>query len=134
MGSTRPRLLSTTSTAAIEMIAAVPSASRIAAVTATASPTLGAGSSTQFTPPRRRETRAGSVSPRAEIGVGALLLRARGRHAHDERLSNVMSHERAHRPSIDRAVKNLRIVGSAVLLLNFREVRDFHFRCTSAAM
>jgi hypothetical protein len=31
-------------------------------------------------------------------------------------------------------VKNLRIVGSAVLLLNFHEVRGFHFCSTSVAM
>jgi hypothetical protein len=126
--------LNTTSTAAIEMVAAAPSDSRIAAVATTASPTFGARSSSPITALQRREMRAGITSPRAEICSNALLLPATGRHAHDEWSSHVMSSVKAHRPSIDRAVKNLRIVGSAVLLLNFREVRDFHFRSTSAAM
>ena len=34
----------------------------------------------------------------------------------------------------DTAVKNLRIAGSAVLLLNFREVRRFHFCSASVAV
>jgi hypothetical protein len=38
------------------------------------------------------------------------------------------------RHSTDMTVKNLRIVGSAVLLLNFHEVRGFHFCSTSVAM
>ena len=58
--------------------------------------------------------------------AGALQRATAGRPAHDE--------HGAVRPlapipvaEVDSAVKNLRITDSAVLLLNFREVRRFHF-------
>jgi hypothetical protein len=134
VGSTRHRLLSTTLAAAIETLAAAPSAARIAAFAATASPTAGDRISPTFRASHRQRARFESTPANAASGVDSLLHPVAGRHAHDERRSNTIALVRALRPSIARAVKNLRIVASAVLLLNFREVRDFHFCSTSAAM
>jgi hypothetical protein len=127
-------LLSTTFAAAIDTIAAAPSAAHIAALAAAVSPTDGDGiSPTKFALPLHA-AHSESTPQHAVRGVDSLLHPARGRHAHDERTSHVTPLVRALRPSMCRAVKNLRIVGSAVLLLNFREVRDFHFCSTSVAM
>ena len=166
MGSTRHRLLSTTSAAAIDTIAAAPSAASIAASAPIASPTSGDRISQRITTATPRATHAAGATRRhrrvaldrfdvhrhplrpAALALSFSASRAaarpsarhafpllhphRGRHALDEpRHSTPL--DGAHRPAIVRTVKNLRIVGSAVLLLNFREVRDFHFCSTGAA-
>ena len=168
MGSTRHGLLSTTSAAAIDTLAAAPSAASIAASAPIASPTSGDRISQRITTTAHHAlhaavavhhgpstTIASSVLHSDAVRAPALavwnsasatsasgtargafpLLRPHtGRHALDERRRRVTLRSPAHGPAIVRTVKNLRIVGSAVLLLNFREVRDFHFCSTSAAM
>jgi hypothetical protein len=55
------------------------------------------------------------------------LLRPRtGRHDLDEVRGSSTLRTSASRQITDIAVKNLRFIGSAVLLLNFREVGSFH--------
>ena len=133
MGSTRQGLLSTTSAAAIDTLAAAPSAASIAAIAPIASPTSGDRISQKIFTAAHRAMRADAPAGRAARNAFPLLHPHRGRHAHDARRLST-PRDGAHRPVIVRTVKNLRIVGSAVLLLNFREVRDFHFCSTSAAM
>lgn len=134
MGSTRHRLLSTTFAAAIESVAAAPSAAHIAALAATASPTAGDRISPPIFAPHHVAARSETTPQHAVRGVVSLLHPVTGRHAHDARRSHLIRVARAVRPSMHRAVKKLRIVASAVLLLNFREVRVSHFCSTSAAM
>jgi hypothetical protein len=55
-----------------------------------------------------------------------------GRHALDKSLRSESRRPGCRSIGV-RAVKNLRFVRSAVLLLNFREVRDFHFCSISVA-
>ena len=133
MGSTRQGLFSTTFAAAIDTLAAVPSAASIAALASIASPTSGDRISQRISTAARRATHANGAVRHVARGAFPLLHPHRGRHALDERQLPTPLHA-ALRPAIVRTVKNLRIVGSAVLLLNFREVRDFHFCSTSAAM
>jgi hypothetical protein len=127
-------LSSTTFAAAIESVAAAPSAAHIAALAATASPTVGDGIAPTKLAPRLRAAHSEKTPQHAVRGVVSLLHPTDGRHAHDVRRSRMIRLDAALRPSMLRAVKNLRIAGSSVLLLNFREVRDFHFCSTSAAM
>jgi hypothetical protein len=73
-----------------------------------------------------RESRAATAS--------LPLLHARsGRHALDE-VGGSAHHRSTSRHVADVAVKNLRIVGSAVLLLNFSEVRALHLCSTGVTM
>jgi hypothetical protein len=118
----------------MDSIAAAPSAAHFVAFATTASPTAGDAKSPTTFARSHRATHSESTPQRTVCGVDSLLHPIRGRHAHDVRPSNAVALARALRHSMFRAVKNLRIADSAVLLLNFREVRDFHFRSTSAAM
>jgi len=70
---------------------------------------------------------------RAATTAHPLLLARPGRHALDESGGNAC-HRSTSRCAADVAVKNLRIIGSAVLLLNFREVRALHFCSTGVTM
>lgn len=133
MGSTRQTLVSTTSTAAIETIAAAPSAPCVAANAAIASPTSGSEKINENDTPQHATSRVDRTLRRAVHAASSLLHPSAGRLAHDETRVHSIALVRALRPSTCRAVKNLRIVASAVLLLNFREVRDSHLCSTSAA-
>jgi len=64
----------------------------------------------------------------------ALLRVTARRHAHDQRGGMRSMYAPTSWADVDLAVKNLRIVGLAVLLLNFREVSRFHFCSTSVAV
>ena len=57
-----------------------------------------------------------------------------GRHDLDELRGNVVLRFSASRHAGDIAVKNLRIIGSAVLLLNFREVGSLHLCITGVTV
>jgi hypothetical protein len=142
---------------------AAPFALRHAASTAASSPTSGDSASLAITSrssvtgrhrgefelaPQRSNTSADATpSMRADRARDAALLTndgaARpilallhpyeGRHDLDE-LTRRVARGQACRSMCARAVKNLRFVRLAVLLLNFREVRDFHFCSISVAM
>ncbi|HEU4722659.1 MAG TPA: hypothetical protein VFS59_14970 [Gemmatimonadaceae bacterium] len=56
-----------------------------------------------------------------------------GRHDHDVGRATI-GHASASRRAGDIAVKNLRIIGSAVLLLNFDEVGDIHLCSTGVTV
>jgi hypothetical protein len=164
VGSTRSGLLIPTSAVAIDLLAAALSAPRCSASTASASPTFDATalepntlrsrSARRLRHRARRRDHHLALAPisrpimRAERARDASrvaltrsaralrsLLHARGgRHALDESARSAGMHQQGCRPITDRAVKNLRFVRSAVLLLNFREVSDFHFCSISVAM
>lgn len=57
-----------------------------------------------------------------------------GRHALDEAVCARGAHFSTAWAACDIAVKNLRIVASAVLLLNFNEVRSLHFCSTGVTV
>jgi hypothetical protein len=57
-----------------------------------------------------------------------------GRHALDEAVCEHQMRSSIVRAVSDIAVKNLRIVASAVLLLNFNEVRSLHFCSTGVTV
>ena len=163
MGFTRHGLLTPTYAAADEVLAAAPAALRHSAFAAVASPAFADSTSGLISSRTSRALHAGITTVRAahdpiiasgsrsstlgecarDITYGAishlawsfrsLLLPCAGRHALDE-LTHVGNRGQACRTVRDRAVKNLRFVASAVLLLNFREVSDFHFCSISVAM
>jgi hypothetical protein len=163
VGSTRHGLLTPTYAAAIDSLDAAPSAPRRSALQAVGSPTSGDStfdfdtSRSRFARRANRTTGRGAhrsigahdsrrisradrarVAPTtticgAEQSSRSLLLPHAGRHALDEP-ARANARGQACRSICVRAVKNLRFVGSAVLLLNFREVRDFHFCSISVAM
>jgi len=85
-------------------------------------------------PARERFTHIFVSFTRAPRIAHALLRATAGRHAHDEHGGRVRMRLPTPGSVADSAVKNLRFVGSAVLLLNFREVRRFHFCSTSVAV
>jgi hypothetical protein len=64
----------------------------------------------------------------------ALLRATERRHAHDQYGDTPSMHSPTPGTEADIAVKNLRFADSSVLLLNFREVRRFHFCSTSVAV
>ena len=134
MGSTRHESLSRTTAAAIETLDAAPSAAHIADCSATESSTADSRNVSANLASHHHQSPSISTPQHATRGVVSLLLPLEGRHAHDERWSHVIPLVRAIRPSMRRAVKNLRIADLAVLPLNNREVRGFHFCSTSAAM
>lgn len=71
----------------------------------------------------------------ARVAGSAAVTERTGRASCGQRGSNAPSTSRHDfRGPTDMAVKNLRIVGSAVLPLNFPEVRGFHLCSTSVAM
>jgi len=163
VGSTRSGLLTPTSAVANDMLAAALSAPRYSASTASASPTSDASAfepnttrslrarrlrniarrrnhhlaftlnSRSITLAERDLDASGSSMKVAATSLRALLHAYAGRLALDESSRAAGTLQRAIRALIDRAVKNLRFVDSAVLLLNFREVRDFHFCSISVA-
>ena len=156
MGSTRSGLLTPTSAVANDMLAAALSAPRYFASSAFASPTSDAAAVEPSTTRSHRAPRT-SVILRGRnhhctstlISCSTLVERARiasepatkltatslrtllhayaGRLALDASSCAAGAVRRDIRHVTDRAVKNLRFVHSAVLLLNFREVSDFHF-------
>jgi hypothetical protein len=134
VGSTRQSVLSKTFSAAIETVAADPSAAHIAAVAATASSTADHRFSSTIFASRHHASHVATTPQHSMRGVVSLLHPVAGRHALDELASRNIVLVRALRPLMRRAVKNLRITASAVLLLNFREVRDFHLCSTSVAV
>lgn len=163
MGSTRSGLLTPTSAVANDMLAAALSAPRYSASTASASPTSDATALEPNIARSRLARLLRVVAHRRNHHVVLTLISrsiALGEHARDASLSSIglaarslraLLHacagrlaldessraagilRRDIRASTDRAVKNLLFVGSAVLLLNFREVRDFHFCSISVA-
>jgi hypothetical protein len=156
-------LLTPTSAVANDMLAAAPSALRYSASMAFASPTSDASAFEPTITRSRRARRLRLITRRRQhhldltlisrsitfaerahdasgsaIGLAATsphsLLHARaGRLALDESSRAAGMLRRGIRSMIDRAVKNLRFVDSAVLLLNFREVRVLHFCSISVA-
>jgi hypothetical protein len=162
VGSTRNGLLSTTYAATLHTVDAAPSAFGHAASTAASSPTSGdsaphsliarssrtdrlrAESNVSLqravisvdASPSMREDRARNDAPLTNEGAArsmfALLRPYEGRHDLDEPTRHG-TRGQARRSLYARAVKNLRFVRLAVLLLNFREVRDFHFCSISVA-
>jgi hypothetical protein len=134
VGSTRHELLSKTSAAAIDALDAAPSAAHIAATSATETSTADSSNAPANLASRHLQSHSITTPQHATRGVVSLLHPVERRHAHDERWSHVIPLVQAIRPSVRRAVKNLRIDHSAVLPLNNREVRGFHFCSTSAAM
>ena len=134
MGSTRHETLSKTFAAAIETRDAGPSAAHIADSSATEPSTADSRNTPENLASQHHQSHSFTTPQHVTRGVVSLLHPVEGRHAHDERWSHVIPLVRAIRPPMRRAVKNLRFVDSAVLPLNHREVRGFHFCSTSAAM
>jgi hypothetical protein len=83
---------------------------------------------------RERSTASDTIITRARRAAHALLRLTTRRHAHDEHGGSRSMDAPTPWADADTAVKNLRIVGLAVLLQNFREVRRFHFCSTSVAV
>jgi hypothetical protein len=163
VGSTRSGLLTPTSAVAIDMLATALSAPRYSASTASASPTSDASAFAPNTTRSRDARRLRNIARRpnrhlaltlisrsitlaeracdasgsslmlAATSLRPLLRAYAGRLALDESSRAAGTLRRVIWAMTDRAVKNLRFVGSAVLLLNFREVRDFHFCSISVA-
>jgi hypothetical protein len=77
---------------------------------------------------------ARTVTTRARRAATALQRATAGRPAHDEHGDARSMSAPTPMAEVDTAVKNLRIAGSAVLLLNLREVRRFHFCSVSVAV
>lgn len=71
---------------------------------------------------------------RASTSRSPLLHVLPGRHALDEAVCAHGAHFSTAWATYDIAVKNLRIVASAVLLLNFNEVRSLHFCSTGVTV
>lgn len=164
MGSTRSGLLTPTFAVANDILAAALSAPRYFASSAFTSSTSDASavepSTTRshrtrrsvvvsrrpnhhrtFAPISRPITLAERIRTASEVAITsavtslhALLHAYAGRLALDEWSRTAGTSRRAIRHMTDRAVKNLRFAHSAVLLLNFREVSDFHFCSISVAM
>ena len=126
MGSPRIRLQMTSTTASAQCIAVCFTSATVATST-----TRSQGANVSA---RERSTTTDTSSTRVRRDAIALLRSTTGRHAHDEYGGAPSMHAPTPRADVDTAVKNLRIAGSAVLLLNFREVRRFHFCSTSVAV
>ena len=77
---------------------------------------------------------ARTCTTRARRAAPALQRATAGRPAHDEHGDARSMSAPTPMAEVDTAVKNLRIAGSAVLLLNLREVRRFHFCSVSVAV
>jgi hypothetical protein len=127
-------LFETTSNAASDALAATPSAARIATSPAAFATTNDVSITHQLSSRTHRSLREFRGVQRSAHASRSLLHPHQGRHALDEQHLLEQSRGQGCRRMSDGAVKNLRIVGSTVLLLNFREVRGFHFCCTSVAM
>jgi hypothetical protein len=83
---------------------------------------------------RERSRTIHTIERLARRAADALLRATAGRHGLDEHGGARSMHIPTPLADVDTAVKNLRIAASAVLLLNFREVRRFHFCSTSVAV
>ena len=125
MGSPRHELQTTSNTASAQCIAACIN-SAIVATSTVGLPVVDA-------PVRAHKHDIRTASTSARRTSGALQRATAGRPAHDEHGVPPM---RTPIPvaEVGTAVKNLRIADSAVLLLNFREVRRFHFCSVSVAV
>ena len=125
MGSPRHELQTTSNTASAPCVAARTNSAIVAASTVR-SPVVNA-----LARACKHDIRTSITSARRT--AGALQRATAGRPAHDEHGVPPM---RTPIPvaEVDTAVKNLRIADSAVLLLNFREVRRFHFCSVSVAV
>lgn len=126
MGSPRHELQTISTTASAPCIAACFNPATVATTTVR-SPAAGASA-------RERSLILDTSGSRTRRATHALLRPTAGRHAHDEHGDAPSMHAPTPGADADTAVKNLRIAGSAVLLLNFREVRCFHFCSTSVAV
>ena len=126
MGSHRHELQTTSNTASAQSVAVCFNSAIVAA-------------STVRSPVARSRARARacvthSVDTDARRAANALQRATRGRHAHDEHGETGSMLSTTSLAEVGTAVKNLRIAHSAVLLLNLREVRRFHFCSVSVAV
>jgi hypothetical protein len=126
VGSLRHELQTTSNTASASCIAACFNSASVV-ISTVRSPAANALARERF----HLIDWSGSRAPRTAT---ALLRATAGRHGHDEHGDARSMHTPIPVACADSAVKNLRIAGSAVLLLNFREVRRFHFCSASVAM
>jgi hypothetical protein len=126
VGSPRHELQTTSKTASAPCIAACFN-SAIVAPSTVQSPAANALA-------RERSRDIDTSDTNARRAAGALQRATAGRHAHDEHgdIRSMLTPTPV--ADADAAVKNLRIAGSAVLLLNLREVRRFHFCSASVAV
>jgi hypothetical protein len=127
-------LFDTTSTAASDALAATPSAARIATSPAAFATTNSTSITHRFSSLTHRSPSGFCAMQRSAYASRSLLHPHQGRHALDEKQLAGKSRGQGCRQMSNGAVKNLRIVGSTVLPLNFHEVRGFHFCSTSVAM
>ena len=126
MGSPRHELQTTSKTASAQCVAACFN-SAIVAASMVRSPVVNA-----LARVRSHDIRTPNTSARCT--AGALQRATAGRPAHDEHGGVLPMRTPIPVVEVDTAVKNLRIADSAVLLLNFREVRRFHFCSVSVAV
>ena len=126
MGSPRHELQTTSNTASASCFAACFNSAIVAMSTAR--------SSVADAPVRERTRFIRTVDSRAPRAANALQRATGGRHAHDEHGDTGPMLATTSLAEVGTAVKNLRIADSAVLLLNFREVRRFHFCSVSVAV
>ena len=126
MGSPRHELQTTSNAASAPCIAACFNSATVATSTVRA-PAANALA-------RERSRVIDTSDSHARRAADALLRTSAGRQAHDEHGDARSNCTPTPAADVDTAVKNLRIAGSAVLLLNFREVRRFHFCSTSVVM
>ena len=82
----------------------------------------------------RRDVSPRACARRAAMRSYPLLHPRTGRHDLDEGAGSMTLRTSASRQTGDIAVKNLRIIGSAVLLLNFREVGFMHLCSTGVTV
>ena len=126
MGSPRHEL-QTTSNAASAPCVAVCFNSAIVAASMVRSPAANA-------PAHTRARIIHIVDSCARRAANALQRATAGRHGHDEHGGARPMLVSTPMAQVGAAVKNLRIADSAVLLLNLREVRRFHFCSVSVAV
>ncbi len=126
VGSPRHELQTTSNTASAPCIAGCFNSATVAP------PTVRSSAANALA--RERSHVIDTSDSRTRRAVHALLRATGGRHALDEHGDARSMRRPTPVADVDTAVKNLRIADSAVLLLNFREVRRFHFCSTSVAM
>ncbi len=126
MGSPRNELQMVSTTASAQCIAGCFTTAAVATSTVR-SPAANVSA-------RERSTTFDTFITHARRAANALLRMTTRRPAHDEHGGTRSTHAPTPWVDVDIAVKNLRIAGLAVLLLNFREVSRFHFCSTSVAV
>jgi hypothetical protein len=126
VGSPRHELQTTSKTASAQCVAACFN-SAIVAASMVRSPVANALA-------RTHSRVIHTVDTCAQRAANALQRATEGRHAHDEHGGARPMLAPTPMAEVDTAVRNLRIAGSAVLLLNLREVRRFHFCSVSVAV